>query len=339
MLLLLSCVSSAVMWSAEQTWTQAINHYNRAAVYNRLGYDPCITVYRDSHDSSVVNDGCTIFCHGFGGSQRCIQARHVLGLLPGTIVGFNFFDAGETGITLFTKSCFAQENDIKTLLVVLALLDDAACPAFHLVGFSLGGGVIINMLARLVQYKKYGKFFHKLGISKSKADSIIARIKNGTIVLDCPLVDIFFTLKERMPNICGLLHYIILPAITQGKYLPWKDTALKAAPIVRGLEIPILVHFQYGDEIVTNRCDIPFYTSLCGADTYVVLGNDGGHMHDGKTLNCALQAFRKQYHGPYYDDEKSLELGALLLNNGQPLLENIVSHISDYYSFCAHYPK
>lgn len=332
-LLLLACTysSNAHLQRNSDSWMKTVQEYNKNFFIQRLGWDPLITLYYDQHKITVINDSCTVYCHGWGESQTAILYRQALGLLPGTAVSFNFFDAVENGVPDFRKASFAQTNDIKALILILKLLDEAECNVIHLIGYSRGGGVVANTIRRLVCYDNYVKFFKKAGgISKTQAESIVRKISAGTVILDCPLIDARIVTKQRVPALCGFIDCVILPLATLGKYAPWKDQAIYAAPFLKNFNL--LIHFQYGDRIVSNEYDEIFYTLLSSPTTHLVLGNDGGHFHQGQTLSRALNAFRKKYNGPYYDQPARLKEGELLLENSQP--ENVAQYIEDFYDRC-----
>jgi hypothetical protein len=277
----------------------------------------------------VINDSCTVYCHGWGESQSSIGRRRAWGLLPGLIVGFNFYDGVEDDNDLsFCKSSFAQKYDCKALCAVLKLLDEASCPVIHLFGYSRGGGTICNTIRRLKNYEKYRKFFKKLGISKNQANSILVRIRKGTIILDCPLVDTRVIIKYRFPSVWGLINYIVVPLITLGKHAPWKDQPIDAATFLK--EFNVLLHIQYRDRVVTNLCDVDFYKALQSPTTHVLYADDNGHFHTGQTLYPCLQAFRKKYNGPYYNNASVLQVGENFLAKSQPTESDIEAYFNQY---------
>jgi hypothetical protein len=310
----------------ETPWRPHVEQYNKEFFIQRLGWDPLITIYDDPKSSQVANnEGCTLYSHGWGESQKAIPIRQAMNLLPGTIIGFNFQDAIDFGTQdtkqpsiakMLRNTSFGQENDCKALTLVLKLLDEADCPVIHFMGYSRGGATDCNTITRLKNYRAYSKFFHKLGISKDQAESILKRISRGTIVLDCPLLNMRVIMKYRFPAVCGFIDYILCPVVTLGKYIPWKEQAIDSAPSLK--DCTVLVHFQKGDQVVTNLCDNEFYNALKSPSTHLIFGDDGGHFHRGQTLQTVLQSFRKKYNGPYYADALLLELGEQLLAHSQP---------------------
>jgi hypothetical protein len=312
------------------SWQPYVENYTKEFFIKRLGWDPDITIYQDPKASDVIKNGCTLYCHGWGEDQTVIPRRRSWGLLPGTVIGFNFYDAVKDDRSLdLAKSSFAQKCDCRALCAVLKLLDEAQCDAIHIVGYSRGGAAIANVIRRLKEYTHNRKFFRRLGISRNQANSILARIRRGTIVLDCPLIDTRAIVKYRFPSLWGFLDYCFLPMVTLGKYAPWKDQAIDAAPFLK--DFRVLVHIQHGDRIVTNICDVPFYRALRAPTTHILFADDGGgHFHRGQTLAPALHAFRKLYDAPHYDDARLLEAGGPLLADSQPAEENIEAYFLKY---------
>ena len=70
---------------------------------------------------------------------------------------------------------------------------------------------------------------------------------------------------------------------------------------------------------------------LAGTNTYLVLGNDGGHLHTGKTLGSAIQAFRYKHGGAYYNDPVLLEEGSQLLAQEELIRQDITGYVANTY--------
>jgi hypothetical protein len=310
--------NSFALLSQELLWIKLVEEHNRPFFIKKLGWDPDITLYYDPTDNSVVyNTACTIYCHGWGENQTSLITKQMSNSLPGTVIGFNFQDAVRTTKRpQWHKTSFGQKNDCRALILVLKLLDESGCEAIHLLGYSRGGTTISNSIRRLQCHTLHKKFFQKLGISKAQAESIVAKIHAGTIILDCPLLDVRAVVRHKFPSLCGFIDYIVCPLATWGKYIPWKEQAIDAAPFLK--DFNLLVHFQHDDEVVTNVCDTDFYDALKSPTAHRIFGNDGGHFHEGQTLRPALHAFRKRYNGPHYQSTDLLEQGECLLADSQP---------------------
>jgi len=266
-----------------------------------LGWDPYYTVYTDAR-SCVQGDACTIFCHGIGQNQEAIPVMQHRNLLAGTVIGFDFEDATYNEKVDYSKTSFGQEHETKALLYLLKYLDeDTEIPAFHLYGYSRGGAVILNAIKQLLCYREHRKMFKRLNISHEQACCILKKIQAGTVVLDCPLLDMRVITKHRAPrHLSVLVDYLVCTCGTHFKYAPWKDQGIKSASYCKPLDLALLVHFQENDRTVTNRCDTAFYDLIKGPRTMLVRGTDeNGHQHIGKTLAPALKKFRKKYGGAY----------------------------------------
>lgn len=311
------------------SWHEYVASYTRSFFIKRLGWDPNITLYYDQRVDLIMSDCCTVYCHGWGESQEALRRKQACGLLPGTLIGFDFYDSVKDDRDIsFARSSFGQDEDCKALCAVLKLVDEAGCPVIHLYGYSRGGAAVANSMKRLKQYYIHQKFFKSLGMSKKQVSSIMQRIARGTIILDCPLIDMREIIKYRCPHSAGFVDYIVMPLLTGCRYAAWKDQAIDAAPILR--DFNVLFHAQYNDRVVTNICDVHFYTAVKSPTTHVIFADDGGHFHKGQTLCGGLQAFRKKYHGPYYDDAILQCAGEQLLAISQPAEVDIELYFNQY---------
>ncbi len=176
--------------SQENKWQEKFKNYTFDSIIQILGYDPAISITPPALGVENGNE-VTVYAHAWGDSKDSIQYfRNNSLMLPGTIVGFNFKDA-HTGSSLppAWHSNFAQEGDISTLLSVLNVLIKCGVKRINLFGHSRGGGTILTMLARLYEHTSHTQFFNKLGINKVAAALLLDAIRQGTIVLNCPLVD------------------------------------------------------------------------------------------------------------------------------------------------------
>lgn len=324
-----------LMPTIEQAWVTKLHTYDMTAVIHKLGYDPEITVYPGT--STHNNDQITVYVHGWGDSQKSISYfRRNSDMLPGTMVGFNFKDANYGGfLPPYKTSNFCQKGDIAPLALTLKVLDDCGLETIHLFGHSRGGGTITTTLARLHHYHAYKKFFRTLGISKEQAQRIVDKVRAGTIVLNCPLVDIHTVVREKLNYLklgflAPLVRRTVLPTITN--YRANGDSPLNSAKIIQNLNLNILVHFQKDDLIVGNATDAHFYKKIMGPSTYLVLGNDGGHTHRSNILGAAIHAFHKKHGGAYNNDSKLLYEGQRILDDAQPATDTVEEYIA---YFCA----
>jgi pimeloyl-ACP methyl ester carboxylesterase len=315
--------------SQKTPWQSAFEHYDMTSIREKLGYDPAITIY--SPDHATNNQHVTVYVHAWGDSQKSIAYfRRNSSMLPGTIVGFNFKDASSSAfLPPYKQSNFCQSQDIASLVLTLKVLDECSLEAIHLFGHSRGGGTIVTMLARLHRYTKNKNFFRSLGITKEQATRIMRKVKAGSIVLNCPFVDMNAIIKGKLSWLnLGWLSNVIRHCLSFATaYRPNSDTPLASARVIQPLGFAILVHFQHDDIIMGNTKSAAFYKNLMGPDTYLIMGNDEGHIHTGNKLGAATQAFNKRYGGAYYALPSLLKKGETLLAHAQPTRDSIEAYI------------
>jgi hypothetical protein len=303
-LLMITLVSTPMM--SMDDWKSAFEKYNFSNIINKLGYDPKISI-SSAADGVEHENEITVYAHAWGDSKNSVSYfRNNSLMLPGTIVGFNFEDAHKgSSLPPYWLSNFAQESDIKTFLLVLKVLVECGVTKIHLFGHSRGGGTILTMLGKLYQYDIYYHLFNRLGISKEQAEVILNAVQQGSIVLNCPLVDTPQLIKEKLSWVKAgfmskFLSYFILPFFV--KYRAYNDVPLLSAQKLheKHFAIPTFIHFQKDDVIISTRNDYLLYEYLYGDNTYLTIGNEGSHMHSGKKLGRDLQAFYKKYGNAYY---------------------------------------
>jgi pimeloyl-ACP methyl ester carboxylesterase len=316
---------------SQAPWLATLQECPLTQLVKLFGYNPAIRVYPS--DTKVENpQEVTLYAHGYGEYQQAVLPFFQLNshLLPGTLVSFNFPDVVEHSfMPNLTKSNVAQTGDIRALSLMLKLLDECGLEKIHLFGTSRGGGTIMNTLGRLCTYTTHADFFAKLEISPEQAERILTKIKCGTIVLNCPFIDThtsaYYWFKEWSNWVLETFIY------------PWtehrlnEDQALISAELIKNRDFTILVHFEHNDTVVGNNKDAAFYSAIVGPHTYLVLGNDGGHLHTGKTLGAAVQAFRRIHGGSYYNDPTLLADGETLLAQEELIREDIQGYVEQSY--------
>lgn len=317
-------------------WLKKLTEYNLVNIQTNIGYNPQIRVYDTDALTTDTNPhaqaSTTVYVHGLGENAQTIIPYFKLNtfLLPGTVVGFDFPDViPGTFASKYSKLNLAQTEDIAVLTSILKILDECGLKVIHLFGTSRGGGTIINTLGRLCTYEKYKNFFETLGVSEKQASDIINKIRTGTIILNVPLVDSHAVARYWFKFLGSTVMNSIIPRITA--HNPRGDQALDAAKIIKEKKFNTLVHFEHKDERVGNVRDAEFYKNVMGPNTYLVLADDGGHLHSGKTLEKAVQAFRKKYNGPFYNIEKLISEGDAILQQSQPLLSAVEQYVRDAY--------
>ncbi len=246
----------------------------------------------------------TVFIHGWGdtkGSARILKAY--CDVLPGDIVTFNFRDRGVI-FPKFQHSSLGQLPDVLQALYVLKWTkDQLKVNAIDLFGYSRGGATTINMIAVLNDKTgKYDDELARIGIDELERKKLLETIQNGCIVLNCPLIDLNITAEYRFKNFA----WEALKAFaTVSKYELDGIQPIESAAQFEGLNLKILMHFQHGDHIVSNNKEAEFYKRLAYHNpysTFIVLGNDGGHLHTHCALSETIHAFKKMYDGSYDPD-------------------------------------
>jgi|GEM_PF-2436506 len=316
----------------ETPWINALKDYHLTPFVKLLGYNPAIRVYPT--DCAVQHaEAVTVYAHGFGEYQQAVLPFFQLNshIIPGTIVSFNFPDVIEGSfVPNFKKANVAQGGDIRALTLMLKLLGECGLETIHLFGTSRGGGTVLNMLGRLCNYERYAFFFNELGITSQQAERIIAKIKKGTIVLNCAFIDSRVSARYWFKDWANWILETFVYTVVEHRLS--EDQGIESASLIQKQNFNILVHFQHNDRIVGNSADAAFYKAIMGPNSYLVLGNDGGHLHSGKTLGSALQAFRETYGGAYYNDPQLLIEGHLLLEKEIAIKQDVDRYVQDTYS-------
>ncbi len=282
----------------------------------------------------------TIFFHGWGDTKNSAKLLKAFAdVLPGDIITFHFRDQG----VIFPKLRHANLGQLPDVLTGLYVLKWArhrlGLGAVDLFGYSRGGATILNLIA--VLQDPHGIYDHDLmhiGIDNDERKALLAMIENGCIILDCPLTDMNVSVEMRMKKFT--LHTLkALSRVT--KYQPSGLQGLTSALLFKGLKLNILLHFQYHDTIVSNENEAELYRRLFAFNpktTYLVLGNDGGHLHTHATLAHTVHTFKKMFGSSYdqlydaqYQSIKSCKTpGPLLLQPGK----KIDQAIAGYYGIC-----
>ena len=247
------------------------------------------------HDNTCLqSERPTLYFHGWQdlqGSGKIL--KKFCKVLPGDLILFNFPDAFPI-VCPFWKSSFGQKNDVLPALYTLNyVVTKKNLDAIDLFGASRGAATIINMIALLNNqelYQHYKPDLEKIGIDNNQRIKLLQVIQNGCIVLAIPLR----TLKEtKFP-----------PFIPQ--YLTkWKKDGLdpmKSALLLNDLKLNILVHFQHKDKVVLNKSESQYFKNLAQQNpenTFLVMGNDGGHLNTQASLSKTVHSFKQRYGGSY----------------------------------------
>lgn len=307
-----------------------------------LHYNPHIEHIIDSSPTASINHKRpTIYYHGWGDTKNSAKLIKAYGdVLPGDLITFHFRDRGVI-LPKLRHANLGQLPDVLSGLVVLKWAADTLnLDAIDLYGYSRGGATILNTLAVLNDKTgAYDTDLMRIGIDADERKKLLSIIQNGSIVLDAPLTDMNVSVNERLKN-HGKNAVKALSKITQ--YQPYGLQGLTSAHQLDGLKLNILLHFQYKDRIVSNRNEAELYQALYEQNpktTYIVLGNDGGHLHTHASLAHVIHTFRKMFGGSYdreydaqYQATKSRKnVAANLLQPGKKVREVI----DGYYGRCA----
>ncbi len=259
-------------------------------------------------------------------------------VLPGDLITFNFPDGIWRAPIPAWYSSLGQLSDVLPALYALNYATDTFdLKAIDLFGYSRGGAVAVNMLA--VLHDKSGTYdaaLAEIGITSAKRKQLIALVENGSVVLNCPLIDGNVTLKKYSRTIQFLAH-------TFTNYKHDGLQALQSAQLLSDLKLQVLLHFQYNDTRVTNQKEAELYNAFAQCKlntTYLLLGNDGGHVHSHDALSKAIHLFYKHVGGAY--DTQQLQAYEEFTRNNQgsiacllqPSVEESKQIIASFHRSC-----
>ncbi len=282
----------------------------------------------------------TLVLHGWGDTKNIAKLlKGLCDVLPGNVITFNFHDRGVI-IPKIHHSSLGQLHDVLPALYTLKWARDRLnITEIDLFGYSRGAATVLNMIAVLNDKTgTYDKDLARLDIYAQERNSLLSMIQRGCITLNCPLsnanMTAAFRFKEYAPNLLKAFARV-------GHYQIDGLQALQSAEKFDGLKLNILLHFQNNDTIVSNQNEAKLYNRLAKHNpktTYVVLGDNGGHIHTHAALAHAVHTFRKQF-GSSYDPEYDTQYQATesLLTDANKLLQpgKQAKHvIAQYYNKC-----
>lgn len=228
--------------------------------------------------SKQSNASVTICCHGYGSSNRIVDAVRSFKKISDHLIGFNFPQAIRMG---------SSDEIMPLLYVIKRSVVDAGLQSINLYGFSAGGGAIVNALAALTTpthdtaLKKAGLYEHKAAMLKA--------VRNGNIVLEVPLKSFDEIIETRGSS-------AELKAIA-AQYKKNNMRPIDVLSSLNDLGCKILIHFEKPDDILGNRDDELFIKRLQAANTngktQVTRGAQGGHNTYHATLWNAYDEFAK----------------------------------------------
>ena len=121
----------------------------------------------------------------------------------------------------------------------------------------------------------------------------------------------------------SVVEYSIMPIVTG--YSPWGEEAITSLDLWEGLKMTTLLHFQRNDEVISNKDNVEFAKKLIKHNpeqTFVVLGNDGGHNYGFATIDKVIDNFNFR-NGGSYNYNKTTKIGAEILDQSQPTVDNV----------------
>lgn len=298
-------------------------------IIRKLGYDPEISYI--SQNSDRFTNSVTLYLHGFQSNKRfCLRSN----LFQTPAVVFNFLDARHKGKTPLARSSFGQRADMAPALFILnAIVESNLATRINLVGFSRGAATVVNLIAVLNNPDHYKPLLKFVGIDTPKAQTILALIERGIIVLDCPLKDVRWGIMQHVRNYrsttiwpdnndnlsiapwysriwssiknslincfdycCYIVFsYLILPWCTF--YAPWREHALYMLDYWQGLKLTTIIRYDNNDSFVSNYADQLFYQKIHNYNpfsTCLITTNGTGHCSQSSDLSDLFFTLTRQ---------------------------------------------
>jgi len=325
------------------TWQRGVqpSPYDVNAQKVLFGYDLQIEHIIDKDSSINTNHNRpTLYLHGFGDNKQSAKLLKAFGdVLPGDVITFNFHDRGVV-IPKIRHSNLGQLPDILPALYTLKWAKDRLhSNEIDIFGYSRGGATTLNMIAVLNDKTgTYDADLARIGIDRKERNALLAMIQKGCITLNCPLTNVNVSAEYRFK---GLAPKVLKAFARIGQYKLDGIQAIESAETFGDLNLTMLLHFQYHDTIVSNNNEAELYKRLAQHNpnsTYIVLGNNGGHLHTHAALAHAIHTFKKMY-GSSYDPAYDTQYHATrtLLTDANVLLQpgdSAPQIIEGYYARC-----
>ncbi len=310
-----------------------------------FGYDLGIEYYQHAEDRFYrPRARAILYLHPWGvialPNKKHMHMMKLDNVLPGDVITFNFPDGVMRGPLPSLYSSFGQLSDVLPAIYTLNYAYEVyGLHTIDVFGYSRGGAVAVNMVAVLHDKStQYDAALAQLGITAGRRKELLAAIERGSIVLDCPLIDGNETLK----NYAKPVQFI---ARTMTNYKSDGLQALQSARSLSGLKLHVLLHFQYNDTRIGNEHEAALYNAFAQHNpehTYLLLADEGGHIHSYEALSRAVQVFYKKIGAAYdqqllADYETSLKLerkkGAICVAM-QPSVAQSEQVISSFHRSC-----
>ena len=208
--------------------------------------------------SSRVHRRAILYLHPWGvlalPNKRHAQLMRYYDVLPGDVITFNFPDGVWKGLVPIFNSSLGQLSDVLPAIYTLNYaVEKYKLEAVDLFGYSRGAAAAVNMLAVLNDKQgDYDKVLAQIGITSDHKTKILNVIKNGSVILNCPIIDANTTLNSYSKPMQFLAR----------KLMSYKEDglqALESAQLLSDLKLNVLLHFQHNDTRVTNLKESDLY--------------------------------------------------------------------------------
>ncbi len=291
----------------ETTWKQGVQQtrVHKKEQKKLLHYKLQIEHIIDTNPKTVVNHNRpTIYLHGWGDTKQSAKLlKAFCDVLPGDLITFNFRDNGVL-LPKFGYSNLGQLPDVlSTIYVIKWTRDNLNVQEVDLFGYSRGGATLLNTVAVLNDKNgTYDKDLASIGITQEDRKSLLSMIQRGCHVLDCPLTNMNVTVGEFMKS---KNSFWVSAFETVTRYKRDGLQGLTSALTFGNLKLNMLVHFQHHDKIVSNKNEAELYRRLSKHNPmsiFMVLGNNGGHLHSHAALANTIHTFKRTF-GSSYDPE------------------------------------
>ncbi len=256
--------------------------------------------------------GVTIYSHGYGEHGPCDTHYSVEG-----------FDNPEAQGPIYTDSTsfYTRPAVIKLLDYIHEQVIVQGNDTVKLVGRSCGAGIIINALAKLIDYDNQKLYFKDSAItSKEEACAMLNAINAGELELVCPLLSLEKTVLikkiSKIAAVCSFSWLLGKPSFRKVqdvcvKFIDRKiaskmfndydanhDKPIDVLSVIAGkLKCPILIQVCKNDGVVANSPDdiVCLYAALRKDNeeqTYIFVSTDAWH----NSISSSYLRFKQQAH-------------------------------------------
>jgi|GEM_PF-2733893 len=328
---------------------QALNRWQK------LGYNPDITLLEKNSAAIFQKNGPTLFIHGWLGGKDAYKSYKLCSSdnIPGDVVTFNFPDASYWfKQTIFygmpvTKSSFAGKLDILALLAVLKTLHDIECLPAVWYPHSRGAGVTQAVVAILNKPESNEQeILNEWEITEQIRTDILSTLK--IVYLLTPLTNFDSALNKQIQTKIASLDYLfpslrtkIIFPLLKNHILPWlthydpqQKNPIDYIAQWQGLKAAVWLHLEENDCDVSNDNDENLIELLKGVipekSLYVSCVNNGGHNAYEIFINTIIHSFYFLHDCISCKSEVPLHENIPLNNARLDYKKNIKQHLSDF---------